>query len=233
MTKKKRILEMSNISKRYKHGEDVITILDDASLTVYEGEVVALVGSSGCGKTTFLQIAGLLDKPSDGKVIFSGKEYQGETESMKTEFRKKNIGFIYQSHNLLRDFTAMENIKMPLLVQSEDSEFRSEKKVKEILSRIGLENRRNHYPTQLSGGEQQRIAIARSLIHDPMLVLADEPTGNLDSKNAKNVVDILIDTVRKYGKTLVMVTHNMSIANKADKVFTIDKGKIVEHRNSK
>lgn len=233
MTKKKCILEVSNLSKKFKHGEDVITILDGASISIYEGEIVALVGSSGCGKTTFLQIAGLLDKPSSGKVLLNGKEFQDESEFTKTEFRKKNIGFVYQSHNLLSDFTVMENIKMPLMVQYERSNFKTEKKVNDILSKLGLEKRRNHYPSKLSGGEQQRVAIARSLIHEPMLLLADEPTGNLDSKNAKNVVEILISTVKKYNRTLLMVTHNMSIANKADRVFTIEKGKVVEQTKRK
>ncbi len=233
MTKKKCILEVSNLSKKFKHGEDVITILDGASMSIYEGEIVALVGSSGCGKTTFLQIAGLLDKPSSGKVLLNGKEFQDESEFTKTEFRKKNIGFVYQSHNLLSDFTAMENIKMPLMVQYDRSNFKTEKKVNDILSKLDLEKRRNHYPSKLSGGEQQRVAIARSLIHEPMLLLADEPTGNLDSKNAKNVVEILISTVKKYNRTLLMVTHNMSIANKADRVFTIEKGKVVEQTKRK
>ena len=233
MTKKKCILEISNISKKFKHGEDVITILDDASISIYEGEIVALVGSSGCGKTTFLQIAGLLDTPSSGKIKINGKELQDKDEFIKTEFRKKNIGFIYQSHNLLSDFTAMENIKMPLMVQYEYSPIKSERKVRDLLSKLDLDKRRNHYPSKLSGGEQQRVAIARSLIHEPMLLLADEPTGNLDSKNAKNVVEILVSTVKKYNKTLLMVTHNMSIANKADRVFTIEKGKIVEQNKRK
>lgn len=233
MTKKKCILQISGLSKKYKHGEDVITILDDANLSVYEGETVALVGSSGCGKTTFLQLAGLLDSPSGGKIFLDGKEFQGETEKAKTLFRKENIGFIYQSHNLLSDFTAMENIKMPLALQNNKVHYKADRKVNELLSKLGLEKRRNHYPAQLSGGEQQRVAIARSLIHEPALVLADEPTGNLDSKNAKNVVEILVNTVKKYGKTLIMVTHNMSIANKADRIFTIDKGKLIEQKKNK
>jgi ABC-type lipoprotein export system ATPase subunit len=233
MTKKKCILEMSNISKKFKCGDDVINILDGANISIYEGEIVALVGSSGCGKTTFLQIAGLLDNASGGKIKIKGKEFQNESEFTKTEFRKKNIGFIYQSHNLLSDFTAMENIRMPLRVQYDSAPIKSERKVSELLSKLGLDKRRNHYPSKLSGGEQQRVAIARSLIHEPMLLLADEPTGNLDSKNAKNVVDILMSTVKKYDKTLLMVTHNMSIANKADRVFTIEKGKIVEKKKRK
>ncbi len=231
MTKKKCILEISNISKKFNHGEDVITILDGASMSVYEGEIVALVGSSGCGKTTFLQIAGLLDVASGGKLKIKGKEFQNEDEFTKTEFRKNNIGFIYQSHNLLSDFTAMENIRMPLRVQS--SSINSDRKVSELLSKLNLHKRRNHYPSNLSGGEQQRVAIARSLIHEPMILLADEPTGNLDSKNANNVVDLLMSTVKKYDQTLLMVTHNMSIANKADRVFTIEKGKIVEKKKCK
>jgi putative ABC transport system ATP-binding protein len=231
MTKKKCILEISNISKKFNHGEDVITILDGASMSVYEGEIVALVGSSGCGKTTFLQIAGLLDVASGGKLKIKGKEFQNEDEFTKTEFRKNNIGFIYQSHNLLSDFSAMENIRMPLRVQS--SSINSDRKVSELLSKLNLHKRRNHYPSNLSGGEQQRVAIARSLIHEPMILLADEPTGNLDSKNANNVVDLLMSTVKKYDQTLLMVTHNMSIANKADRVFTIEKGKIVEKKKCK
>jgi ABC-type lipoprotein export system ATPase subunit len=228
MTKKELILQVSGVSKSFKQGRDVVKILDGANLSLYKNEVVALVGPSGCGKTTFLQIIGLLDEPTKGSIIINKNNLSNASDGQKTEFRKRNIGFVYQSHNLLSDFTAFDNIMMPLILTSKDQKFTRDSSVFKMLSKLGLENRRNHFPSQLSGGEQQRVAIGRSIIHNPMLVLADEPTGNLDSKSARNVIDLLINAIKKQNKSLIIVTHNSAIAKKADRVITIDKGKIVE-----
>ena len=230
MTSKKKdlILKVTGISKYFKQGDNIINILDDASLTVYENEVVALVGPSGCGKTTFLQIIGLLDEPTKGEIIIDGQDLSKKSDSYRTDYRKNHIGFVYQSHNLLGDFTAFDNVMMPLLLKGGGNKSKRDALVFEMLSKLGLENRRNNLPSQLSGGEQQRVAIGRSLIHDPLVVLADEPTGNLDSENAKKVISLLLSTVKKHKKSLVIVTHNLDIAKKADRIITIEKGKIVE-----
>lgn len=228
MTKKELILQVSGVTKLFKQGRDTVKILDGANLSVYQNEVVALVGPSGCGKTTFLQIIGLLDNPTKGKVIIDKQNLSEESDDRRTEFRKRNIGFVYQSHNLLSDFTAFDNMMMPLFLTNKNGKFNKGSAVFDMLSKLGLENRRSHFPSQLSGGEQQRVAIGRSMIHNPMLVLADEPTGNLDSKSSKKVIDLLISTIKKQNKSLIIVTHNSTIAKKADRVITIEKGKIVE-----
>jgi len=230
MNNRKCILEASGITKYFKQGNNVVKILDGANLSVYEDEIVALIGPSGCGKTTFLQILGLLDEPTKGKLVINDRTLSQESDFYKTEYRKNYIGFVYQSHNLLNDFTASDNIMMPLLLKNNLTKQRMDAAVFNMLSKLSLENRRNNFPSQLSGGEQQRVAIGRSLIHDPLLILADEPTGNLDSNTAKKVIDLLISTVKKQKKSLIIVTHNIAIAKKADRVITIESGKIVEKK---
>jgi len=225
--KKHTVLQVKNLTRIFKQGDNVITILDEANFALNENEVVALIGPSGCGKTTFLQTIGLLDEPTSGDIIIGGLDLSKEGDNTKTKYRRNNIGFIYQAHNLLGDFTAFENVKMPLLIKHGERAD-DDAKVSEMLSILGVEQRRTNFPSQLSGGEQQRVAIARSLIHDPLLILADEPTGNLDSDNANKVINLLFSVVKKQRKSLLIVTHNPEIARKADKIITIEKGKIVE-----
>lgn len=230
MSNRKCILEASGITKYFKQGDNIVKILDGANLSVYENEVVALIGPSGCGKTTFLQILGLLDEPTKGQLMINGKILSKESDFHRTEYRKNHIGFVYQSHNLLNDFTASDNIMMPLLLKNEMTKQKMDAAVFDMLSKLGLENKRNNFPSQLSGGEQQRVAIGRSLIHDPLLILADEPTGNLDTNTTKKVIELLISSVKKQKKSLIIVTHNIAIAKKADRVITIESGKIVEKK---
>jgi len=230
-SRKKIILEVRGLSKSFRQGDNTIKILDDANLTIYENEVVAVVGPSGCGKTTFLQIIGLLDDPISGDIIIDGDNLTEKSDSYKTSYRRNNMGFVYQSHNLLGDFTAFDNVKLPLLLKSQNTKEEIDSLVFDILSKLGLENKRNSFPSYLSGGEQQRVAIARALVHDPIMLLADEPTGNLDPDNAKKVIDLLLALLKKRKKSLIIVTHNLEIAKKADRVITIEKGKIVERKS--
>ena len=228
-TKKEPILEVRKLTKAFKQGDNIVTILDEVNFCLYPNEIVALIGPSGCGKTTFLQTLGLLDDPSSGDIIIGGENLIQKGDSEKTKYRRNNIGFVYQAHNLLSDFTAFENVRMPLLIKGYDYES-GDNKVSDLLSTLGVEHRRMNLPSQLSGGEQQRVAIARSLVHDPMLILADEPTGNLDAENAHKVIELLFSIVRKHSKSLLIVTHNSDIAKKADSVITIAKGKIIDFK---
>jgi lipoprotein-releasing system ATP-binding protein len=221
----KLLLQMSGLSKSFKQASNVISVLDDIDFALARGEVVALIGPSGCGKTTFLQIAGLLDLPDTGTVVIAGKDYTFASDSKRTECRRHSIGFVYQSHNLLSDFTALGNALMPMKLRDTKN---AEVKAAELLSSLKLAERLHHYPAQLSGGEQQRVAIARSLAHDPSIILADEPTGNLDSSTAQVVLQLLISKVKDLKKSLIIVTHNKAVAKQADRVLTIRKGKLIK-----
>lgn len=219
-------LQAVKISKYFKQPHSTITILDEADFQIFPNEVIAVVGPSGCGKTTFLQILGLLDKPDSGEIFINDINYSKGGDNKRTACRKNNIGFIYQAYNLLSNFTALENVMLPLLLQNAS---KKEAKAKAIvlLEKLGLENRISHFPAQLSGGEQQRVAIARSVIHEPTIILADEPTGNLDKENSIKTINLLINLVKSLQKSLVIVTHNQDISSKADKIVTIDNGKII------
>jgi lipoprotein-releasing system ATP-binding protein len=223
------ILKVENLTKTFRQGKNNICVLDNISLSVKKGEVIALVGPSGCGKTTLLQILGLLDRPDHGQIMIKNVDYNNKSDNIKTRCRLENLGFIYQAYNLLSDFTALENCMMPLLIANISKKI-ARAQATEILSVLGLENRLNHYPSQLSGGEQQRVAIARSLIHKPSLVLADEPTGNLDQENAKKVINLLIETSRKMQTSLIIVTHNLEIVKNVDRILTINNGKIISKK---
>lgn len=226
MSNKKCIIAARNISKSYCQGKENLYILQDANLEIYENEVVALVGESGSGKTTFLQILGLLDNQHSGQVVIRDKDYTAATDYQRTICRRENIGFIYQAHNLLSEFSAIENISLPLLLN--DSSARNAKKVAiSLMQELGIDQRKKHLPTQLSGGEQQRVAIARSLVHNPLIILADEPTGNLDPHNASIVFDLFIKFVKKHKTSALVVTHNLELAKKMDRIITIRDGKIV------
>ena len=222
-------LKTEKLCKSFTQGKNKIKVLNDISLSIKKGEVIALVGPSGCGKTTLLQLLGLLDKADSGKIIINDIDYSKKSDAAKTTCRLNKLGFVYQAHNLLSDFTALENCIMPLLIANTPKKT-AIAQATELLSSLGLKNRINHYPSQLSGGEQQRVAIARSLIHKPELILADEPTGNLDHDNAKKVMDLLIQAVRQMQNSLVIVTHNLEIVKNADKILTINNAKIINKK---
>ena len=222
----KNALVLSDISKSYKQGREKLAILKNASLEIAEGEVVALVGPSGSGKTTLLQIAGLLDNADAGKIIINGTDYTKAGDSSRTKTRQKEIGFIYQFHHLLPEFSAMENVVIPQMIGGTKRP-EAEKRAHEILKFLGLGKREAHRPSELSGGEQQRVAIARAIVNRPSLLLADEPTGNLDPHTAETVFNLLLDTTRAIGLSVLMVTHNLELANKVDRVITLKDGKLV------
>ena len=222
---KKTLLKAKSLNKSFKQGTNIIQVLDNTDFELLENEVIAVIGPSGCGKTTFLHIIGLLDLPDSGEIIMNKKNFVKSSDKQRTIFRKNNIGFIYQSHNLLNDFTALENVMLPLRLHNVP--IKEAKKIAEnLLKKLNLKDRANHFPSQLSGGEQQRVAIARSLAPNPQIILADEPTGNLDQENAKKVLKLLLTTIRNLKKSMVIVTHNTDVAKLADRMITIKNGNI-------
>lgn len=215
------LLQVKHISKTYGSGETAVHALKDVSFTVPKGEFVAIVGESGSGKSTLLNMIGALDTPTSGKVFINGKEIFAMKEKSLTIFRRRNIGFIFQAFNLIPELSVEQNMIFPLLL---DRRRPNRKYLEELLAVLGLENRREHLPNQLSGGQQQRVAIGRALMTQPSLVLADEPTGNLDSQNSSEVLTLLKDTARKYEQTVIMITHNPAMAHTADRVFKVSDG---------
>ena len=218
------ILRAEGITKIYKQGEGELIALDDVSFTVQKGEFVAIVGASGSGKSTLLHILGGVDKPTYGKVYVGGVDIAGYSARELALFRRRQVGLIYQFYNLIPVMTAVENITMPLDMDGKKPEGEY---LEEILSVLGLKGRENHLPNQLSGGQQQRVAIGRRLITKPDIILADEPTGNLDTKNSKQIIDLLRYSNRAWGQTLVVITHDMSVAAMADRVLAISDGRVV------
>jgi lipoprotein-releasing system ATP-binding protein len=225
----KKVLKVKGLYKSFKQGTNLIHVLENANFDLAENEVVALIGPSGCGKTTFLHMIGLLDLPDRGEISIDKKNFVKASDNARTLCRRDDIGFVYQSHNLLEDFTALGNVILPLRLHKISAEER-EKQAKELLKKLNLIKRASHYPSQLSGGEQQRVAIARSLIHNPKIILADEPTGNLDRVNAEKVLSLLIETARGLKKSLVIVTHNNEVAKQADRIMTIKNGKLMIYK---
>ena len=219
------VLELENIKKSFSQANQKIEVLKGANLKIKKGQMASLIGPSGSGKTTILQIAGLLDTPNSGKILINGIDASKADDEVRTKIRKNHIGFVYQSHHLLPEFSALENAALPLLIQgkNKDEAFAAAKK---ILEEVGLEDRFDHKPLQLSGGQQQRVAIARALISRPSLILADEPTGNLDAEIAAKVFEILQRLVKTYEIGCLVVTHNLDLAQKSDKIFTIKNGAI-------
>jgi len=217
------ILRVENLKKYYGQGDNQVRALDDVSFSVDKGQFVAIVGASGSGKSTLLHLIGGLDTPTEGKVFINDIDIYKQNETGLSIFRRRNIGFIFQFFNLMPILDVEENISLPALL---DSEKVDKKYLDEIISMIGLEDRRNHIPSELSGGQQQRVSIARALINKPSIILADEPTGNLDSKNSKEVIELLKVTARKYNQTLILITHDSKVAEQADRVITISDGKI-------
>ncbi|HFH8272370.1 TPA: ABC transporter ATP-binding protein [Streptococcus agalactiae] len=216
--------------KRYNQGGFSVEVLSDVHFSVSKGEFLAIVGESGSGKSTLLNIIGALDTPTDGKVFIDGKDIFSMKDNELTVFRRRNIGFIFQSFNLIPELTVEQNIIFPVLLDYNQPD---ENYLEELLSILGLEERRNYLPNQLSGGQQQRVAIGRALITRPSLILADEPTGNLDSKNSSEVIRLLKDSSKKYEQTIIMITHSTSIAKSADRILKVSDGKVVdESRNT-
>ena len=214
-------IEISNLKKSFEHMSGSITLFKNFNLKIKEGELVALVGPSGSGKSSLLYLLALLDNPTNGKIILNNIDTNKLTNIKKDEIRRKNISIIFQDNNLLTDFTAIENVKMPLIIKSESNEI-IKKKAEKILKEMKILDRSNHFPNQLSGGEQQRVAIARALIAETKIILADEPTGNLDFKTSKEIFSIFLK-LKKLKKTIIFATHNRELANRADyKLFISD-----------
>lgn len=218
---------MKEVNKVYRTKEIETLALDNVNLDIRKGEFVSIMGPSGCGKTTLLNIIGLLDKPTSGKVTINDKNTSEMDDSTLSEFRNKNIGFVFQSFHLIPSLNVMENVAIPLIYRSGVSKGERKKLVTDVLTKLGLSHRLRHYPGQLSGGQCQRVAIARAIVGDPEIILADEPTGNLDSHMGKEVMDILHQLNRQDGKTIVMVTHNESQARETDRIIRFFDGRQV------
>lgn len=217
-------LQLSNVSKSFgKESASQVHALQNINLVIKKSQAYCLVGSSGSGKTTLLQIAGLLDRPTSGEIYINGTKTSDKNDAAKTKLRRDNIGFIYQSHHLLPEFTALENVALPLLIQGEPKES-AYKKAKETLALVDMSSRLEHKPSELSGGQQQRTAICRAIVGHPSLILADEPTGNLDSKNSNIVFDLLLHLVKEKNMSCLVVTHNLSLAKRIDNRFTMEDG---------
>ncbi|MBA3459518.1 MAG: ABC transporter ATP-binding protein [Deltaproteobacteria bacterium] len=221
-------IEVQKLAKSYLHGGKALPILWDIDLTLERGDMVAVVGASGVGKSTFLQILGTLDLPSSGAIRFNGEELTRMTPSRLADFRNREIGFVFQFHHLLPEFTALENVMMPALIQRIPIE-KARAMARDILGRVGLTHRLTHRPSELSGGEQQRVALARAMVLEPSLLLADEPTGNLDRSTGEAIHNLFLDLNRERGSTLLVVTHNPDLAALMPRKFRmIDGGRLVE-----
>lgn len=220
-----RILQANDISKTFKSGDRNLTVLADINFTINEGESVAIVGPSGSGKTTLLGLSAGLDNPSTGKMYIYDHEISSMDENAKAAIRNQYVGFIFQNFQLIPTLTALENVMIPLELQGRSKEARE--KAKELLDRVGLTDRMGHYPSQLSGGEQQRVSLARAFSNTPKLLFADEPTGNLDGETGANVEQLLFDLNKEQGTTLVIVTHDLELANKTDRIIKLKSGKII------
>ena len=217
------ILRVENLTKIYGKGENEVRALDGVSFSVNKGEFIAVIGPSGSGKSTLLHILGGVDRPTSGRVLMDGKDVYAQNEEQLAIFRRRQVGLIYQFYNLIPVLNVTENITLPVLI---DGQRVNRDRLKELITTLKLNGRENHLPNQLSGGQQQRVSIGRALMNAPAVVLADEPTGNLDSKNSKEIVDLLKISNEKYGQTLIVITHDESIALQADRIISIDDGKI-------
>ncbi len=217
------ILKVENLSKSYGKGETMVKALDDVSFTVEKGEFVAIVGPSGSGKSTLLHLLGGVDKPDFGKVCIDGTDIYNLNETNLAIFRRRQVGLVYQFYNLIPVLNVEENLTLPMLL---DGKKPDKERVDKVLEILGLSGRRGHLPNELSGGQQQRVSIGRAIINNPSIVLADEPTGNLDSKNSEEIISLLKESNRRYNQTLIVITHDEKIALQADRVITIEDGKI-------
>ena len=219
------LLEVKSLSKTYGQGETAVRALKNVSFSLPKGEYAAIVGESGSGKSTLLNMIGALDTPTSGRVYIDGRDVFAMPERKLTIFRRRNIGFIFQAFNLIPELTVEQNIIFPLLLDYQKPDKRY---LDELLTVLNLQERRHHLPSQLSGGQQQRVAIGRALITRPALILADEPTGNLDSQNSREVIALLKEASRKYEQTILMITHNRSIAQAADRVLQVSDGTLTD-----
>lgn len=219
------LLEVKNICKTYGSGETAVRALKKVTFSVPKGEYVAIVGESGSGKSTLLNMIGALDIPTSGTIVIGGKELFSMNDRKLTIFRRRNIGFIFQAFNLIPELTVEQNITFPVLL---DYQKPDKKYLEELLEVLNLRERRNHLPNQLSGGQQQRVAIGRALITRPSLILADEPTGNLDTQNSSEVITLLKEASRKYEQTIIMITHSRSIAQTADRILNVSDGVLTD-----
>ncbi len=223
---KKVVLETVNLSRYYKRGEQIIKALDNVSVKIYRGEPTAVMGPSGSGKTTFLNLIGLLDKPTSGSILINGQDVTFMSSKQIVDLRRHTIGFIFQFYNLIDVLTARENVELPLLIAGVKKKERVQRTAA-LLSLVGLSDRVNHLPDELSGGEQQRVAIARALANNPSLILADEPTGDLDSKTGRAVMKILLDSCKERDIGLIVVTHDKDIANLTDRILYLRDGRLI------
>jgi putative ABC transport system ATP-binding protein len=224
------ILRVERLAKTYGRGDTIVAALSGVSFSVEKGEFIAIIGASGSGKSTLMHLVGGVDKPTSGKVYVDGKDITAMNESELAIFRRRNIGIIYQFYNLIPTLTAEENIMLPRLL---DNRKPDDEKLRSILETIGLSDRAKHLPNELSGGQQQRVSVGRALINDPALILADEPTGNLDSKSSREVIDLLKLSNKKFNQTLLIITHDEKIALQADRVITISDGAILRDEVTK
>ena len=225
------ILKVEHLKKNYGKGNTLVKALDDVSFSVEKGEFVAVVGASGSGKSTLLHLLGGVDKPTSGKIIIDGEDIYNLNETNLAIFRRRQVGLIYQFYNLIPVLNVAENITLPTKLDGRDVD---EKRLDELLKTLGLEKRKYNLPNQLSGGQQQRVSIGRAIINEPALMLADEPTGNLDSKASEEIISLLKLSNKKYNQTVIVITHDEKIALEADRIITIDDGKIIkDERNGK
>ena len=219
------VLEVKELTKKYGEGESEVIALDHVSFSVERGEFVAIIGASGSGKSTLMNMIGGIDYPTSGSIIIDGNEIQAMSEDELAIFRRRNLGIVYQFYNLIPTLTAEENIALPWKL---DGRKENKERLSEIVNMLGLEKRAKHLPGQMSGGQQQRVSIGRALINEPAFILADEPTGNLDSKTSREILDILKFTNQKYKQTILLVTHDEKIALQANRIITIGDGKIIK-----
>lgn len=217
------ILKVENLCKTYGKGENIVHVLDHVSFSVNKGEFVAIIGPSGSGKSTLLHILGGVDRPTSGKVFMDGCDVYSQNEEQLAIFRRRQVGLIYQFYNLIPVLNVTENITLPVLM---DGQKVNKERLKELITTLKLKGRENHLPNQLSGGQQQRVSIGRALMNAPAVVLADEPTGNLDSKNSQEIMELLKYSNEKYNQTLIVITHDENIALQADRILTVEDGKI-------
>ncbi len=221
------VLVLNDVTRHFKQGSETLEVLKGGQLQIDAGQIVALVGPSGSGKSTLLQIAGLLEPPTSGQVWLAGRDASRANEAERTRLRRDHLGFVYQFHHLLPEFSALENVAMPRIIQGA-SKVEAEARARQLLTDMGLEHRLEHRPARLSGGEQQRVAIARALANDPALLLADEPTGNLDPETGHRVFELLMQAARQYGLSALIATHNLDMAAHMDRRVTLHDGVIVE-----
>lgn len=219
-------LKIENLCKVYGDGENRVTALDDISLTIEKGEFIAIIGSSGSGKSTLFHILGGVDVPTSGKVYLENQDVYAQNNEKLAIFRRRQVGLIYQFHNLIPTLNVVENITLPILM---DKRKVNEERLDDLLEMLGLQDRKHHLPNQLSGGQQQRVSIGRALMNAPAVMLADEPTGSLDSRNGHEIIKLLKESNKKYGQTLIMVTHDENIALQADRIIGISDGKVVRN----